>query len=173
MKGLEEMRRFLAELPTKLEQNILRGALRAGAEVYADGAREGCRSPEAKASIRTSSRIEPGVVTAKVKTQGPGAYLAPWLEFGTDPHYISVDASQSGGRTVARINRETKRGTLVIGGKFVGDTVHHPGARPFPFMRPAIETRGADASAAIANYIRTRLTKEGLETAPAEEAADE
>jgi hypothetical protein len=157
---------FLSSLPGNLERNILRGGLKAGAEVIADGAREGCRSAEVRATIGTTSRAEPGLVTAKVQTKGPGAYKAPWLENGTDPHYISVDPEQSGGRTVRKVNRLAQKGTLVINGVPVGDTVHHPGARPYPFMRPALDQREQQAIDAIGGYINRRLTKEGL-AAPA------
>lgn len=169
LNGGVDLARFLAELPANLERNILRGALKAGAEEYAEGAREGCRSSEVRATIKTVARSEPGLVTAKVQTKGPGSYKAPWLESGTDPHFISVDDTQSGGRTIARINKDTKNGSLVIGGHFVGKTVHHPGARPFPFMRPAVDTREAAAISAIGNYIATKLTKAGLTTPLLEE----
>jgi hypothetical protein len=170
MKGLSEALAALASLPENLERNILRGAVRAGAEEYAEGAREGCRSAEVRATIKVSTRAEPGVVTAKVQTKGPGSYKAPWLEFGTDPHFISVDPEISGGRTARRVNRLVEDGktgvadTLVINGKPVGKTVEHPGAQDFPFMRPAADTRGPAAIAAVGNYIGARLTKEGLTT---------
>ena len=181
VKGMGDLKQFLASLPDNLGQNILRGALRAGAQAYADGARENCRDPEVRAAIKVSARSEPGIVSAKVKVQGPGAYKGPWLENGTDPHFISVDEDHSGGRTVRRINRLDKAArlagkegpgaSLVINGQFVGTTVHHPGAKPFPFMRPAADTKGPDAIAAIGNYITTRLTKEGL-AGPAEDQQD-
>ena len=173
LKGGADVGAFLAALPAQLEKNILRGALKAGAEVIAAGAREGCRSSEVRESIKTSSRADQGVVTAKVQTKGKGAYIAPWLEYGTDPHFISVDDAQRGGMTVRRINKKTKEGSLVIGGKFVGSTVHHPGAKPYPFMRPALDNREADAIAAIGGYIQTRLTKEGLNSPPPPEDPDE
>lgn len=172
LTGGTDLAQFLAALPGNLERNILRGALRAGAEEYAEGARENCRSAEVRDTIKVTSRAEQGVVTAKVQTKGLGAYIAPWLEYGTDPHFISVDDEQSGGMTARKINRETKKGSLVIGGHFVGATVHHPGARPYPFMRPAVDMREAAAVAAIGSYIDMRLTKEGL-TTPAPEATDE
>jgi HK97 gp10 family phage protein len=167
IKGGDALNAFLAALPGNLEEKVLRPALKAGMDVIADGARENCRSAEVKASIGTSSRAEPGVVSAKVQTKGSGAYTAPWLEYGTDAHFISVDDEQRGGRTIKRVNKDVKRGSLVIGGQFVGATVHHPGARPYPFMRPALEQREQQAIDAIGGYIAKRLTPEGL-AAPAE-----
>jgi len=189
MKGNVDLGAILASLPEQLERNILRGAMRAGAEVIADGARENCRSAEVRETIGTTSRAEPGLVTAKVQTKGKGAYKAPWLENGTEPHFVSVDSEQSGGRTVRRVNRSEKagsldiggarrvnvgeKGSIVINGQFVGDTVHHPGARPYPFMRPALDAKERDAVAAIGSYIGKRLTKEGLAAPAPTEEADE
>ncbi len=168
LKGGNALKDFLASLPANLERNVLRGALKAGADEIAEGAREGCRSPEVRATIKTMSRSENGVVVAKVQTKGDGAFKAPWLEHGTDPHFISVDAEQSGGRTIGRINRLAKGAdsnhSLVIGGKFVGDTVLHPGAKPYPFMRPALDQRQAAAITAIGAHIGLKMTKAGLET---------
>ena len=168
LKGGNALSDFLASLPANIERNVLRGALKAGADVIAEGAREGCRSEEVRASIKTSSRSEKGVVTAKVQTKGPGAFMAPWLEHGTDAHFISVDAAQSGGRTISRLNRLAKSAdsnhSLVIGGEFVGNTVFHPGAKPYPFFRPALDQRQAAAIAAIGAHIGLKMTKVGLET---------
>lgn len=168
MKGGADLSAFLASLPHNLEAKILRSALKDGAEVIAAGAREKCRSDEVRATIVTTSSTEPGIVTAKIQTKGEGAYKAPWLENGTDPHFISVDPEQSGGQTPERINRLTKggkadaAGTLLINGKPVGATVYHPGARPYPFMRPALDENEQDAITAIGNHIAAKLTKEGL-----------
>lgn len=179
LKGGNGLQAFLASLPANLERNVLRGALKAGADEIAEGAREGCRSAEVREAIQTTSRLEKGLVTAKVQTKGEGAYLAPWLEYGTDPHFISVDEAYRGGRTVGRINRleraattEGRDGpsrTLIINGKPVGSTVHHPGAKPYPFMRPAVATREAAAIAAVGEHIRAKLTKTGLSSPSAEE----
>jgi hypothetical protein len=172
MKGGADLSAFFASLPAKLGPKVLRGALKAGAEVIADGAREKCRSAEVRDTIGTVSKSEPGVVTAKVQTKGPGAFKAPWLENGTDPHFISVDPDVAGGRTAGRVNRLNGKGssgvaeTLIIGGKPVGKTVHHPGSRSFAFMRPALDEGEQDAIAAVGNHIAAKLTKEGL-AAPA------
>lgn len=169
LHGMIDLTSVLATLPEKLERNILRGALKAGAEVFADGSREECRSAEVRATIKTSSRAEPGLVTAKIQTKGPGAHKAPWLEYGTDPHFISVDDEQSEGRTVRRINTLEKKGSIVIGGNFVGKTVHHPGAKPYPFMRPPIDNRQQAAVDAMVGYASNRIAKVGLNTPPPEE----
>jgi hypothetical protein len=153
---------FLTDLAAGLDPKVARGAVRAGAVVIKDAAAELCRSEEVRDSLSISTRSEPGVATAKVQTKGPGAYIAPWLENGTDPHFISVDDAQSDGRTVRRINKLTKEGSLVIGGQFVGTTVHHPGATAHPFMRPAADQEADAAVAAMSAYVAERVTPAGL-----------
>jgi HK97 gp10 family phage protein len=174
MKGLGDIKSFLSTLPAKLESNVLRGALKKGADVFADDARENTRSHEVRAAISTSSRAEKGLVSAKVQVKGRGAYLAPWEEYGTDPHFISVDDSVSDGKTVRRINHEVKHHALDISGHFVGTTVHHPGAKSNPFMRNAVDNKSGEAIAAIGGYIAARCTKAGIAApAPAQEGDDE
>jgi HK97 gp10 family phage protein len=174
VKGLGDVNSFLSTLPAKLESNILRGALKAGADVFAAEARDTVRSHEVRDAISTSSRAEKGLVSAKVQVKGKGAYLAPWLEHGTDPHFISVDDSVSEGKTVRRINTEVKHHSLEIGGHFVGTTVHHPGAQPYPFMRPAVDNKSGAAIAAIGDYIAARCTKAGFAApAPSQESETE
>jgi hypothetical protein len=106
-------------------------------------------------------------VTVTVKP-GWGRSLGFWQEYGTDPHFISVDPAISGGRTAGRVNRLTKDGqtdvaaTLVINGKPVGKTVHHPGAAAQPFLRPALDIKGRDAIATAQGYINARVTPAGI-----------
>ena len=102
--------------------------------------------------------------------------VATWLEYGTDPHFISVDDSQRQGRSVARINRLAKEPdsnhSLVIGGQFVGTTVFHPGARPEPAFRPALDTKEGEAIAAAQRYIDAKIARSGLAPESTEEGED-
>ena len=153
LSGKVDLTDFLASLPENLERNVLRGALRAGAEEYAEGAREACISKEVRETIKTSTRAEPGVVSAKVKTT---SHKAPWVEYGTDDHEIKARKSP----------------VIAIKGKIVGTSVYHPGARARPFMRDAIVTRETAAIDAIVSYAAKRATKEGILT-PAPEETEE
>ena len=83
-------------------------------------------------------------------------------ETGTAPHFIRVDDSQRRGMGINRINKSVKEGSLVINGKFVGATVHHPGARPHPFLRPALDMKEGEAIAAAQAYIDARITPSGI-----------
>lgn len=176
VKGKAEVQRFIGQLPGEIERKLLRGAGRAAANVIAEEAKERSISSEVRDAIKTRVSASDGRVVAKVQVRGPGAYIAPWLEYGTSEHFISVDPSQSGGRTVSRINQLAKEeGTshsLVIGGEFVGTTVLHPGARPHPFLRPALDIKANAAIAAAQAYINSHVTPSGI-TGSAEPEGDE
>lgn len=171
VSGRSEVKRFIGSIPGKLTADVLRGAARAAAKVVAAEAKERSISPEVSASVKIATSSEDGRIIAKIQTKGAGAYIAPWLEYGTSPHFISVDDSQRQGMSVGRINRlsneEGSSHSLVIGGNFVGATVFHPGARPHPFLRPALDIKEAEAIAAAQGYITSRVTRAGIVGTPA------
>lgn len=164
VRGREEMRRFMAQLPGQIEAKVLRGAARAAIGVVKAEAADRVTSDEVRDALTVSpTKVEGGLVTVRLKVKGqwPNS-VANWLEYGTSPHFITVDDSQREGMTAARINRLGKAGTLVIGGKPVGKTVHHPGARPHPFMRVSLDLREQDAIAAAQSYINAHVTPAGI-----------
>lgn len=152
---------LLASLPVKLETNVMRGALRAGARVYLNEVKQNI--PEASGDLRKSARIttrkgRDGQVSASVKVGNRQAFYAHMVEFGTRAHTIAPKAK-----------------AMQIGGQFVAGAVEHPGTRPHPFMRPAADAKFTEAVAAVQAQIRKRLTKEGLsvpEPTPAGEAEE-
>lgn len=168
VKGFPELDRFLQELPVKMEKNVLRGAMRAGANVIRLAARAmapvgppssytqryGAYEGALRDSIRVTTRARGGEVKASVVAggetrRGADVFYAHWVEYGTRPHTIRA---------------RTARG-LFFGGSYVA-SVEHPGARPRPFMRPALDSQAEAAVVAAAEYIRLRLaTKHGLDTA--------
>lgn len=162
VRGKAEVQRFLTKLPADIEAKLLVGAGRRAANVVAAEARERTQSDEIRGAIKVSVRREEGRIVAKVQVKGKGAYLAPWEEYGTDPHFITVDDSQRDGLSVRQINKRQREGSLVIGGAFVGTTVWHPGARAHPFLRPSLDLKEAEAIAAAQSYITTRVTRAGI-----------
>ncbi len=180
VKGLEDLQKFLDTLPAKVEANIIRGALRAGLKKIKNKAEINIesKSGELAAGLRIYTRIKQGVVKSVLATRGLSGYKAMWVEYGTRPHLIKVqeDEKKINYRLSARrgyLVRESlttiNRRSLEIGSKFVGPVVHHPGAKPHPFMRPALDSEGQNAVLAVADYIRARLAaKHGLDTADVE-----
>ena len=59
--------------------------------------------------------------------------------------------------SMGTINKMVARGSLVIGGNFVGPMVHHPGHVPKPFLRPALDQKAQEAVAAMGAYIAQRF----------------
>lgn len=163
VRGKSDVMRFIAQVPADVERRLLRGAARTAAKLVAAEAKERSVSSEVAAAIKVKVEDNDERVVAKVQVKGKGAYIAPWLEYGTDPHFISVDESQRNGLSIRKVNERTKdKASLKIGGKFVGATVFHPGARPHPFLRPALDMREADAIRAAQNYINARVRPSGI-----------
>jgi hypothetical protein len=137
-------------LAPRIEKNVMRGALRAGMNVVKPMAVANARKSSGvyASGLKVGTRARGGRVTASLKATGPHAYLGRWIEFGTRAHNIA-----------AKVN-----GWLSFGGIFT-KSVAHPGARPFPHMRPALDANATAAVQASAEYMRTRLaTKHGLDT---------
>lgn len=157
IRGLAELNKALQELPAKVERNVLRGGLRAGAKVMEaeaarlcpeglptlDSVKRGARRGELKRSIRITMRASKSTVRAQLKAGNKVAWYAHLVEFGTARHWIKPKSRKS----------------LFIAG-LMKEVVDHPGARPKPFMRPAFDGKWRAAIDAMADYIRTRLPKE-------------
>lgn len=159
---------YMADIPRKMEP-VLRGAARAGGKVFATEIKANTPSIEVAKNVRVRSRIDGLTIKVTVDVKpGWGRTVGIWLEWGTEGHFISVDDSQRKGRSVSRINRDTmeNRGnhSLVIGGKFVGTTVWHPGARAQPVFLPTRDTKEAEAIAAAQAHIKSRVSRRGIDT---------
>jgi HK97 gp10 family phage protein len=154
IKGGKELQEFLNTLPVKVEKNILRSALRAGAKVIAEEAKQNVpvKSGELRDSIVLSTDARKGKVTAKAKTS---LWYAKFVEFGTAAHKINPKNGMS----------------LLFGGRWV-KSVDHPGSNAKPFLRPALDTKANEAINAVGVQIGKRLTKLGL-NAPAMSAGSE
>jgi len=155
ISGGRELDAFLQQLPVKVERNILRAALRAGANEFKDEAK--LRVPvdegDLRASIRVTTTSKRGTVYAKLKAGGKRAPHANLVEFGTAAHKILAKPGHA----------------LSFNGVAVRE-VNHPGAKAQPFMRPAADSRPPQAVAAIAAKIRERLTKENISTPAPEDS---
>lgn len=151
IKGLAELNRFLQDLPVKMEKNVLRGALRAGAKTVLPVAKANIHNVSGvlSASLKVRSDARGGQVTAKVYTK---VFYARFVEYGTRPHKITAKDG----------------GALAFGAGFV-EWVNHPGSKGFGFLRNALDTQANAAVVATGEYIKNRLaTKHGLDTADIE-----
>lgn len=153
LKGGKELQQLLDQLPAKIEANILRGGLRAGAKVLLNAVKESAPvdSGDLKASVRISTALKNGQVSVFVKVGNQKAWYAHIVEFGAAPHEM-------------RSRRANYEKTGDYRGLTVVDRLH-PGARPNPFVRSAYDANEQQAVDAAVDYMRNRLkTKHGLET---------
>ncbi|BBB65910.1 hypothetical protein UNDYM_1657 [Undibacterium sp. YM2] len=153
IKGGDELQKFLDQLPAKIEANIMRSSLRAGAKVILDAAKENVpvEHGDLRASLRISTRSKRGVVTATVKAGSKKAFYWRFVEFGTAAHGI----------------KPKKAASLLFGNVFA-ESVLHPGARAKPYMRPALDTQAGAAIQAVGEAIKKRLTKQGINASDTE-----
>lgn len=168
IKGLKELQAVLDTLPSKVEANIMRGAMRAGLKpiirAVQDEAPEGNPSGTAakryggrrgllKASVRGSVKLKTkagklvGIVRAGGKVKGGGiAYYANIVNKGAKPHVIKAK----------------KGGALPIGGGVA--LVHHPGTKANQFAQRGMDRAAGEAVREMAAYARNRLkNKHGLD----------
>ncbi|MCR4331283.1 MAG: hypothetical protein NUV34_01045 [Sulfuricaulis sp.] len=164
VKGLADLQKFLDTLAPKIEKNILRGALRAGAakellpETQANLMAAGAvQTGELIAGLKVGTRSKGGRVTSYVKAGGKHGYIMKWIEYGVAPHDIVAKAG----------------GLLSFLGIFA-KAVHHPGFKGRGSMRRALDHSGGAAVVAAAEYMKNRLaTKHGLDTSGVMIAGDE
>lgn len=140
--GLADLSAILQSLPVKIEKNVLRGALNAGAQVIRKDAMAAVpvQSGALRKSIRVSTRSKGGSVSATIRAGDRAAFYAHMVEFGTAAHKIKA-----------------KPGSMLAIGVA---SVDHPGARSKPFMRPALDGKSTAAVESMADYMRDRIPRE-------------
>ena len=164
VQGLKELHTMLQQLPVRIEKNIMRGAIRAGANVYRDSARQAAPVDDGilKRSIKTgSTNVKKGRV---VVTVGTDLYYARMVEFGTASFYTGTGRSvkkpykipktSKSGKITKRLKKAIKFNGVIV------NNVTHPGIRPQPFMRKAFDGASDQAVATFAQYVSTRLAAE-------------
>lgn len=166
VKGAEELKAMLMELPRTLQRRSLRRAVAAGSTLIRDQARnnaQGAPGPEVQTGAllksiiakRINERCAPGrevfyvTVRRGVKVKGVklDAYYAGWVEYG---HWINDSGISL--RNMSNPRRNVKRGGLIASGASGGKYV---AARPF--IRPAYETKKGDAMKMIEAVMTTEV----------------
>lgn len=171
VRGLDVLDKMLATLPQKLERNIMRGAMRAAAKPIQEQAKRTVQkvSGETARGLKVFTSARTGIVKSYVRATGLHFSVAHWLEYSTKGHWIKVPEAEKPinwqrgrnfGRRVSMRTINRIHHSLKIGLRFIGPTVWHPGARAYPFLRPALDGQGQAAVLAAADYIKARLTAE-------------
>jgi HK97 gp10 family phage protein len=156
--GLDELYRQLQALPTRIEKNIMVGAMRAGQNVFK--ARAQARVPIKSGALRKSIKVKTssrfGKAKAVLSAGNNQAWYAHIIEFGSGSFY----AGQGSKSLRAPYVITPKEGGGLFFNNVVREQVTHPGVRPRPFMRPALDEGLEAPLTAVADYIRARLARE-------------
>lgn len=160
IEGLSDIHKYLQDLPVKLEKSILRGGLRAGAKVIADAAKAAApaKSGALRDSIKVRSSTKKGKVSAIVTAGNAKAWYSHIIEFGSGSFYAGMGKKSK--RKPYQINARRQR-SLSFNGQLI-ESVMHPGVKPKPFLRPALDASQHEAIKAAADYMKKRIAKENL-----------
>lgn len=164
ISGMKELNSLLNQLPVNIERNVMRQAIKRGQDVLADAARG---KLQADGSVDSGELLKSVRVTFKRRSERFGwirsylvagnkiAYYAHMLEFGTASYYTGT------GTTVGKPYAITPKvaGSLFLGG-VLRQSATHPGVRPRPFMRYAVDNYSDAAIDTVANYLRDRIPRE-------------
>ena len=168
--GLAELYAALQELPVRIERNITRGALRAGAAIFRDEVR--ANVPKDSGFLRKSIKSESDVRYGKaygyvrIDRNKGGAFYAHMLEFGTASYYAGSGRSKRQPYRIpkATIGRKKTANTVskrlkfnTPGGFVIRNAVIHPGIKPTFFMRKAFDRKQKEAMDAFKVYVQNRL----------------
>lgn len=165
VKGMPELLAALEQLGPKIENNVLRGALRAGMKVIELEAKRNVSvvSGELQRTIRSgvkrkrvNGRLVAYVAAGPKEKPVKGKKAAKNANDGWYAHFVEL------GTASHLIKAKPPNKTLAIGPA----EVMHPGATKKPFIRPAVDSKGQEALEAARDYVKTRLSKKyGIEMA--------
>ena len=156
--GLAELERALKTLPDKIQRNVMRAGLAAGARVIRDMAKMVAprRSGALVQSIRTSWFHGVALVKAGNRKKRQ-AWYASIVHTGARPH---------------RIRPRTGGSWLYFGGRYVRE-VQHPGFAGNPFLENVLGLGADSAVRAMGAKISERLRSEHSLNVPAPATFDE
>lgn len=167
--GLKQLHIALSTLPRKLQINVMRGALNAGAKPFREELKKSKkfknRSGLLRSTVRTDTRLDrkEGLVVANTGFGGKGrgkkhgkgdkAFYGRFLEFGTKAHVIKPKNKKA-----LKIMFPRKKKPRFFA------KVMHKGIKPKKIVREIFDKNTEKAIRLTAAYIRNRLkTKHGLD----------
>lgn len=169
VEGLKEIKQVLDRLPSQLQKNVLSSANRAGAQVIRQEAiialsGRGVVDAQSKVIIKKSkySTEEAPMVLVGNRNEN---YELGILERGSGAHEIEAIEVKRTRQEQAGAKRKTKRtGKKVLAdvgkGLFFGTKVKHPGFLAKPWLRPAFDTKKADAVKKMAETLQKGIERE-------------
>ena len=159
VEGGDQLLKELAALGGNV-RSTARTAVRAGAKVIQAQAEQNAETiatrPAKHTQIKISQRVK-GTIEAMI---GPSKrkWYYRYFEMGVSPHEI----------TGSPLVFEGDSGLVIIGG------VSHPGLVARPWLRPAFDTKQADAPAAVSDVFRKAIEeRRAIEQASSEDNGDD
>ena len=158
--GLKELQAAMQQLPARIERNIMSGAIAAGTRVVLAETKVRAPDPNIKAALASrQKKARKGEIIREIylkQKKGRDTFYAKFFEFGTASYYTGK------GRSVRKPYKIPKKPgkVLSIGGNLVSKQIIHPGIKPQPFLRPALDIKSQEAIRTMAAYIRLRLPME-------------
>lgn len=150
VKGLDDLLRVLGGLPNRLQKNVMRGALRAGAVPIADAARQHVPTltGQLKASIRTGSLIR--------RDGTPAAFVK------AGDRYTVYALDKKGRKTKVKYKTVGADGGVKYHAAYYAAWVEFGTAKAVakPFMRPALDGQRGAALQTMGDYLAKRLPEE-------------
>ena len=157
VRGMSKLDAAMSELQEQIKSKALLDALRAGGEVFAEEIRRtvpvspansenarkyGSHAGSLRDSVHLIVKIDKsGKALASVRVGGYESFYAHMVEYGTRRHTIKA---------------QNLAHPLSVGGKNFA-SVEHPGAAERPFVRPALDSKGDEAEAAIVASLKAAL----------------
>lgn len=165
VKGLKELDEVLKTLPAQIQQNVMRGAIRAGLnEIKSiaqdnltanDNVMTGALRKSIKVTFsRTSTRY--GWMRGHLKAGDKKAWYSHIIEFGSGSYYTGTGPKSK--RKPYEIRPRNHKSLFFAG--LMREVIVHPGVKPTPFMRPAMDAGHKRAIERFAEYFSKRLPKE-------------
>lgn len=149
--GMRELELNLQNFPEKLQRKALANSLRAAGRIVRDIARGKVpvKSGKLRRSIRVTIKRTNGRVIARIiagrRVKPNDPYYAWFVEGGTRRHTISAKL----------------KGSLQIGGGIWLDKVEHPGAKPTPFLGPALDEGAEQALIVMRDALSAEIESMG------------
>lgn len=159
IKGLKELDDLLKQLPAEIEANLMRAAMRSGLKEIGGIAKqmleaEGhVQSGDLQRSVRVTfdkkQESKYGWMRGKLVAGNKKAWYAHILEFGSGGYYTGKGSKSKRAPYLIKAN---KKKSLFFAGSAI-ESVVHPGVKPSPFMRPALDSGAQRAINAVAAYL--------------------
>jgi HK97 gp10 family phage protein len=165
VEGLAELESALSALRLPVQRTVLREVARKALEPMRQTAVDkapddpATHAPDLKSSIeispRRSTRSGGEIQLAQGRKSSVQMYMGP-----TKDGYPEAMVQEFGARAHDIGPRKQKLLELRIGGQFISaHSVHHPGNRPQPYMRPAFEQHKESAIQIVAHELGGLITK--------------